>query len=107
MSASRNFQIVKVSFAGSTKKNSAVVGKPVSSSTPSGAAAKAFNKSCKSNKLSKKCVSTITLKDITVGNKNIGKVYKYKVARKFDPKKINIAGKVVEFKYTTTVTAAA
>lgn len=105
MSSPRNFEIVKVSFAGSAKKNSKIVGKQVLASTPSGAAAKAFNASCKSNKVSKKCNSTITVKDITENNKNNGNKYTYKISRTYDPKIVKIAGKKVEFKYQTTVTA--
>ena len=101
----RKFQVVKISFAGSSKKNTKIVGATATGATPSAVAAKVFNASCKANKNTKKCQSTIIIQDVTPNARTNGKNYKYKVVRKFEPKTIDIAGKKVEFKYSTTLSA--
>jgi|APGre2960657404_1045060.scaffolds.fasta_scaffold01315_9 hypothetical protein len=101
----RKFEIVKISFAGSLKKHSSIVGTKVSSSTPAGAAAKAFNASCKTNKTAAKCQSTITIKDITEQSGTSGKSYTYKLIRKVSPKKVMIGGKEITFKYDISMKA--
>lgn len=95
---SRQFEVVKISYGGSYTKNKKFAGTIINSSSPAGAAAKAFNLSCKANKNSKKCQSTVVLKEST-------KEYKYKVARIVKPTKVSIGGKEVTFKFQTSITS--
>lgn len=98
---SRQFEVVKISYGGSFAKNKKFVGSIVSASSPGAAASKAFNLSCKANKNSKKCQSTVVIKE----TENSVKEYKYKVARIVKPTKVSIGGKEVLFKYQTTITS--
>lgn len=100
MEKTREFKIVKISYAGSSKKSEIAKGKVVKGTTPSSAAVKAFNDSCKANKKKSKCTSTMTIEDLATT-----KLYTYKLTRKHDPKTVELGGSPVVFKYTTTVKA--
>jgi hypothetical protein len=94
----REFELVKISYGGSFVKNKKFNGSVISASSPGAAAAKAFNLSCKANKNSKKCQSTVVLKEAS-------KEYKYKIVRIVKPTKVSIAGKEVLFKFQTTISS--
>lgn len=101
----RQFEVVKISYGGSFVKNKKFVGKIISASSPSSAAAKAFNLSCKANKNSKKCQSTIVLKEDSSSKDSSSKDFKYKVARIVKPTTIKIGDKEVVFKFQTTISS--
>ena len=73
------------------------------SSTPVGAAKKAFSNVCGNylgrHKLKGKCSMVIEVKDITAGAPTYGKRYKYHIQRDIVNRKVKVKGKMVNFKY--------
>lgn len=71
------------------------------SSTPAGAAAKAFTKYCKSKPDKGRCVFIIQMQETTRGSS--GKTYRYQVSRKKLDNPITIASTGVSYAYQTVV----
>jgi hypothetical protein len=97
-SGKRSFTIVSVARSSGAKKGKSNEGGRYISSTPAGAARKAFTRACRNSKISGVCTFIVTLRETTAGSSK--KTYKYKLQRKLKKKPVEINGRV--FKYDTT-----
>jgi hypothetical protein len=91
----KEFELVGVEVIKGLKKTEFKTGS-YHSSSPSGAAKKAFLHFCKLNQLGEKRVCEST---VTVGDQTNDRHHSYKMKRVYDPKTAVIAGKEVVYKY--------
>ncbi|NDC95010.1 hypothetical protein EB118_12285 [bacterium] len=95
---SRSFTVDSV-YRGSSKMR--FTGGRYISMTPSGAARKAFSQATRN--INGRVSLEIRIRETTQGS--LGKSYKYRVSRKYDPISIERNGEIIEYKYTTTIRA--
>ena len=94
MAADRSFTVEAIYKAGGAK--SRISGGRYISSTPSGAAKKAFSKAVKNTKNVKSL--ELHIRETTSGSKH--KTYKYRVSRKKENKEVERGGETITYKYT-------
>jgi len=98
---SRRFTVIHVEDVHGHIKGAPNLGGHFVGSTPSSAAAKAAKKICRMTQIHGRCTLLIHIMETTRDSQK--KVYKYKIKRVKEPKKIERGGVLIKYKYRITV----
>jgi hypothetical protein len=102
MDGKRSFTLVAVGDIHGKAKGKKNIGGRFVSSTPAGAARKAFARVCRESAIRGQCTLMVTIQETTRGSK--GKMYHYKGKRMVQDRTVMRDGVKVNYHYTTKVT---